>query len=1279
MRTRHQRQLAEQAGAAPSPPRALPSESRPKRIRITKANAADASSAQSQPASQLSSSTQIPASVRSCRASQRGRARGGRRGLQRKPTTQDDAGEASDASTQPDASAQSDTSAHADGNMGASTADTHGEIPISLSGSATHPVSAAYGSPQSPSLQAGLAANVDVSRSTGTAHPVRGNEALSPSLSATTPVSASGIIVQPSIPGSQPAQQKTSPSDTSLLFASTLSSPITLGTRPPQYGSVGDPPGIALVESPVSSTPPNRQSQTAGGLAPTTMHGANAAGFTRFGRSAGIETGLPYLNPHPNLSQKPGFARFMSQQRAPQTPFLPRPQVPQVRGLPEIRNKSYSLVHTMLDMYPPTTETNVWPRAEESIAMAVPTEYLPYHYRLAAKLNPEMHRSLSTDPIITNIHEESQLTDDLEVEITVHDLKRKRADDDDPELTNGASIASASQTSRRQTSGSTMRKHFAKLAAERRRAALEESRSQAKANESSGSNPSSHKRTETAIRRVPDMYDENGNLTLGRFMDVTVEVDQAGSQIGYPDSLSTSFIENQSPTDRNPYVDGEIPDADSQPVEGLYTESLQQAEVPQTPRSRGWGLTSFLPSVQSVSKFIHFSTSRRIPSTTGPPFIHDSIHDASPTAPIALDTNMPDASSTPRQHIQPQRAAQTEPRQDHPTDNHNVASTTRNATECLPKRRNAEKPKKQLLTKAQIKERDRLKKEKEELRAYKERLKQEEARITREKKEWEEQRARVESAQTPGTKRKRVPSPDVIPLPPGGGFGLHPDYFTYDSSEEEESEEEQDTPTKQRPVKRARLSSAIVHGTTDSTSALSYEGGHFAPLTQVHEEKISNVFRKHCSATSDNASQDESTHSAPAGGYAVPSPSDSDDDNANRGTQSPNGTPTRAPETKDSTASSQSLPPPTPNPSHASLPSEKVWEFADPLEKARQKALQHQPKFGSRLRESSRLSTSTAGSEAGNNIGEKATEAAIEEPVEGAAEEADHTPGVDTASKDSEYDPKRPALLPQLIPAAQERPKASSSGAQAANNAEVQPTTSTSTGPDAQTTPNPAPAAVLDEEVQITPFVSLLDIMTPNIRAGLPPEGLAWAAKIPSGEAARAKLAAEKAAQAAQRAAKAAQNEAPPTNSPTVTEPVKPTVPEAKNITKSNLPAFDSKNGIQWAFPIYRDAMSSKLQAHIDKTKGQKAREELNEDAFDWDFELFIQLRENQDEEEADEMARKYFWPTEFEDDEDIDSIVKFHLDMLFEHHFPEDSMDMEEFQMNFDDYNRGKGQAASS
>ena len=1054
MRTRHQRQLAEQAGAAPSPQRVLTDGPRPKRTRAQKSTATEHSS-QAQPVNQPSS-VQPPTSARASRISHRGRPRGTRRAAQPQVATQEDGTETSDASTQLDASAPSDVSTQADGAPGGTREDENGEIPISLFGSATHPVSATSGRPLSVTTQPEPVANVGTPPSGLTTQPVCTFGTPIDSLLVTHPVSAVGTT-KPSTPVAQP---KSSPSETALLFSQILSSPVTLGTLPSQNGATGTPSGLALVEWPDASPEFTPQEPVTEGRPSPKLSGTQVPHSAARSESAEMASGLSVAQP--SYSATPGTL-----------------------NLPVTRDKPFSVMHTLVNSHPPTTQASGPPSPSQSLAFAIPTEQLPFHWLLACRFNPGM-QDLYSHPLVNKIYKESPLTRDLDIEVAVTyaEKKRKRVDDNDiasPDFSNHARNTGASKIriypANTSVSGRIMRQHFTKLAVEKRRTVLGESASQAKANESPENNPSPRKRVKTAIQRIPDMYDEDGNLTLGKWKDVVVEVNEAESRTPRVQTPSTSFIENQPPAERNPYVGDEVPESSEQPLQGLFAEAQEQQQPPETPHARGWGLSSFLPSAQTVSKFIPF-TSRRAASASGTSLNNKPTFQPPASIQPANEERQEQAPSTP-QPLQQQtpwkRKAWTERREQNVDRDAHKESSAPGATAGLARRHHTEKSKKQLLTKGQIKERERLKKEKEEIRAEKERLKQEEARIAQEKKDWEEQRARVEASQAPGTKRKRVPSPDVIPLPPGGGFGLHPDYFTYDSSEEDEVEEDQDTPTKPRPNKKARISSSSQNSIGDPLSATPYEAGHFSLPGQSSVVDNSNVFRKSTAVNLAAADQNDpaaKTSAAPTT-FTVPSDSESDDDDDDIEAQSVDGTPTKAVPTHSSVASKESepsssaakaspsksiAPGTTSDPNSTTRPPSRPWQFIDPVEKARQKVLKHQPKFGSRLRESSRLSSSTVGSDAGPEV--------LEKPVD----EADETAAAAIQYNDSEYDPKRPALPPSIDPGAQ--PEASLDTAQVAvPNAEDSSAIK-------QSAPNP------EDEIEWA-YESFKETMTPKVRAHL--------------------------------------------------------------------------------------------------------------------------------------------------------------------------------------------------
>ena len=515
-------------------------------------------------------------------------------------------------------------------------------------------------------------------------------------------------------------------------------------------------------------------------------------------------------------------------------------------------------------------------------------------------------------------------------------------------------------------------------------------------------------RAETPQKRtkiVPDPYTADGQLVLGRTKEI--EVDENGVAVNPTDEPSLRWSKNtldpikMSSQDSNetlddmearkkaqleearrivdvvesPHAAEESPDTDGPALGGLFAESQEQVEsekVPETPRARGWGLSKFLPSARSVTKYIPFSSRRTIPTPQHQP-------------------------------AQPQQIAQTEPRTKAVSFQAQPESPIA-ASVAGPGHRHHQSTSNQqrLLTKGASEEEKRIK----QLRA---KLRKEMVAFEKQKKDFEsskkdnaEQQKLAEIAQTPGTKRKRMPSPDIIPLPASGGYGIVDEYFVVDSSsdEEEDAAAAQETPTKPRPSKKARTSIPDDSIVGSPFRARPYTGTLFAHPDALGSRQDENVFIQ-----SDTADASSAVDSTPPPGptltFKVPSPGDSDSDDDDFDGQEQVNKHSSVPETKSILRnsplhSSQSQPRPTPNPpsisksmvppprpnlGHATLPGLTAATPSGALEKAREKALRHQPKQPSTLRESSRLSTSTVNSDAGE-----------EENVEG-------------------YDPAHPAII----------------------------------------------------------------------------------------------------------------------------------------------------------------------------------------------------------------------------------------------------------------------------
>lgn len=416
----------------------------------------------------------------------------------------------------------------------------------------------------------------------------------------------------------------------------------------------------------------------------------------------------------------------------------------------------------------------------------------------------------------------------------------------------------------------------------------------------------------------------------------------------------------------------------------MFADSQEQVEpeqVPETPRARGWGLSGLLPSARSITRYIPFSTRRAI--------------------------------STPQQQPpQPQRLAQTQPRVDagSPPSQPDTDAASSVAGPVLPGHRHHQSTSNQqrLLTKEQSEEEKRIKKLRAQLRKEADALEKQKKDFEIAKKDLAEKQKAAEIVQTPGKKRKRVPSPDVIPLPAGGGFGLIDEYFIVDSSSDED-EAMQETPTKEppfNPFKRARTRALKDPVVGSPFRARPYTGTLFAHPDALRSPD-DNSF-----VDADRPDTYPASKTTPPPGptlvFKVPSPGSSDDDDDENGEQeqinkttpeasSPRVTETRSILRNSTLHSSQSqqrgtanspsplktmAAPPRPSSGHATLPPGPAMAPSGALEKAREKALRHQPKQPSTLRESSRLSTSTVNSDAG-----------------------------DQADSD-EYDPAHPAIVP---------------------------------------------------------------------------------------------------------------------------------------------------------------------------------------------------------------------------------------------------------------------------
>lgn len=156
--------------------------------------------------------------------------------------------------------------------------------------------------------------------------------------------------------------------------------------------------------------------------------------------------------------------------------------------------------------------------------------------------------------------------------------------------------------------------------------------------------------------------------------------------------------------------------------------------------------------------------------------------------------------SADSQSLEPsQRGAQTEPRRlDQRPDQASIEPTSSFAQRL---RGSQSITQKTFRTKENIEEIKRVKMEKEKIRAEWAKLDEERKITEQERKDVEDAHRAVYASQQPGSKRLR-PTPRVIPNPKGVSYGLDPTYF--DSSDEDEEEPTEPTPSRTRPMRKAR-------------------------------------------------------------------------------------------------------------------------------------------------------------------------------------------------------------------------------------------------------------------------------------------------------------------------------------------------------------------------------------------------------------------------------------------------------------------------------------------
>ena len=584
------------------------------------------------------------------------------------------------------------------------------------------------------------------------------------------------------------------------------------------------------------------------------------------------------------------------------------------------------------------------------------------------------------------------------------------------------------------------------------------------------------RRKRTCTKLIPDLYDEDGNLRLGRYKKVEFEVDD-GPEVeqGLADTQEQTFgnplTENNLPqqhepastndatpfatemTDKaskliemteDPYNESEIPYINV-PLEETFPEEKLQNQThaePETPRARSWGLTNIIPS--SVAKFIPFSSHRATPATT-------PSQPSAPSEPQVLD----EAKPPPRTNYRAIMLSDTRLKRERDTQNDKsilrVHSQSHPPAADVTPHHQVAKPGDSQKSKEGLEQELRAKIEAE----YKAKALEESEKLTaalkRKVNEVNKRDKRVERERTkiaqhldeiiPGSKRKRMPSPEVIPNPAGGGFGMDLDYFYISDAD---SDEEDETPVRRPQTKKARTSSQefeLIGGSIDNhgtpmrrpqtkkarTSSQESElvggsrGNHGTPMQRPQTKKArtssqefeliggstgnhGTPMRRHQTMKARTSSQEfeliggstgngEASSTSQVGSPIIATFSSNTDVNMSsprnvfETSLSPQTTPDYAP----GPTMTFKVPSPTSSDDDSELDLESQQGVAAPVsplaskslapqqrpaanytamptpshlvEKARQKALMHQPKTGSSLRNASRLSSFTAGSD----------------------------------------------------------------------------------------------------------------------------------------------------------------------------------------------------------------------------------------------------------------------------------------------------------------------------
>ena len=659
-------------------------------------------------------------------------------------------------------------------------------------------------------------------------------------------------------------------------------------------------------------------------------------------------------------------------------------------GIPSLQSTSHNVAAPSRIPAVPQTRLHLWLDASaEDLAGMRPTNAPSLALTISSSVIPEILALIAPQQVTTS----NKLTQTAVTTSFVPSSSKRKLSDD----------ADMPQPARR-LRAEERTDLTSNLSPPRQRKALAESNLQSKPFELPSTTKWRQRRTKLKER---DRYDSNGSVQLGGPIEVLVNSDSESD--GFP--FSPPLKENRLVKDNDTILEGSEPRVVEPEPEPFEEQIEREREIvrtelgiqpvhgvrldPATPYARKWGLGSILNSARNVSKYIPLIGAR---ATSAGPQIAEDAKLATPLA----------------QPLPPQIVLQTEPR---PTTQF-IVSNNAPATENVRPSKKAQSQKtpakSALKTKQQLLNDRKRRAERDFMREQADFVRADDARKAQEAKDREALRRRAEEAAVPGGKRKRLPSPDTIPNPPGVSYGMDLDYFCYSSSDEEV---EQITPTKQPPNKRSRLSlPQSVPGPVigDPHRAQPYTGVYFAdPTDKYHGGNVFGETASSANAASRAATAGQAYTSPPmraaraaaakaaamgpvkagaqvtqaeliARGYlddtpnsgipppspiqtwsntfAVPEPSDSDsDEDVENEAAISTGSVQNPTSTKFGDTWTQP-PPPPPNPVHAALPSGGIddEQLNDAIAKARANARKYAPTKSSLLRQSNEVASPLA-------------------------------------------------------------------------------------------------------------------------------------------------------------------------------------------------------------------------------------------------------------------------------------------------------------------------------